>query len=157
MSAASENNTHSDRQHWMSVLARADISDLERFWSEHRLENEDELEVLRSPETGLVMVRGRAGGDGQRFNLGEATVSRCSVRHNDGPIGHACVLGRNKQHARLAASFDAFLQTSSHQDRLLDQVIRPLAKSQQAKAKQRASKAAATKVDFFTMVRGEND
>nr|WP_269812739.1 phosphonate C-P lyase system protein PhnG [Aurantimonas marina] len=62
--------------------------------------------TLRAPEAGLVMRRGRIGG-GAPFNLGEACVARASVRLASGEVGHAMVLGRDTDHARLAAFFDA--------------------------------------------------
>ena len=143
------------RRHWMSVLAKA-----------HRPEIEDGLrrcvpeapryDFLRRPETGLVMVRGRAGGDGQAFNLGEMTVTRCSVRLPDGTIGHAYVAGRDSRHAELAAMLDAMLQDEAEGPRLAETLIAPLAAAQIERRKTASTKAAATRVDFFTLVRGDD-
>ena len=36
------------------------------------------IENLRSPEIGTVMLRGRMGGNGQPFNVGEAAVTRAA-------------------------------------------------------------------------------
>src|SRR4029077_6676311 len=97
------------RRRWMSILAQAGSEELERAWSE--LSDRPRYRVLRGPEIGLVMVRGRAGGTGARFTLGELTVARCTVELDDGTIGHAYVRGRHLRHAELAAALDAMLQT----------------------------------------------
>jgi alpha-D-ribose 1-methylphosphonate 5-triphosphate synthase subunit PhnG len=111
-------------------------------------------ELLRKPETGLVMLRGRMGATGAAFNLGEATVTRCAVRLGDGREGHAYVMGRNSAHARLAALCDALLQGGD--TNVSDKVITPLEAKLQAARVEASTKAAATKVDFFTMVRGDD-
>ena len=80
------------RQQWLGVLARAESAALAACVAEapplpaHTL--------LRGPEVGLVMLRGRAGGGGAAFNLGEMTVARCSVRAG-GFLGHGYVAGRD--------------------------------------------------------------
>ncbi len=110
--------------------------------------------VLKAPETGTVMVEGRAGGAGSRFNLGEATVTRCVVRLDSGTMGFSYALGRDREKARLAAVIEALLQEEPEAGPLHGS-LREIAE-QQAAAKALASrKAAATKVEFFTMVRGE--
>ncbi len=101
-----------------------------------------------------MMVQGRAGATGAAFNLGEVTVTRASVRLDCGTIGHAMVQGRDLHKAERAALLDALLQTSSG-DRLQQDVLAPLQAAEAAEAERRARRAAATKVDFFTMVRGE--
>ncbi len=106
---------------------------------------------LRGPETGLVMVRGRQGGDGGPFNLGEMTVTRCSVRLADGTLGHAYVAGRDQRQAELAALLDACLQQPALHEALMAAVVQPLAAAQAEAAALVARKAAATKVEFFTM------
>lgn len=138
----------------MAVLAKADAAKLEEAWATHGTVPEPSL--LRAPESGLVMVRGRAGGTGRRFNLGEMTVTRCSVQTSGGVVGHAYVAGRDRRKAELAARFDALLQDPERQAELLDRVIAPLADAQAAARREVAAKAAATRVDFFTMVRGED-
>ena len=115
------------------------------------------FDVIRPPETGLVMLRGRIGGTGSAFNLGEATVTRCAVRTAKGHEGHAYVMGRNQAHAKLAAVCDALLQDESQHAQVDAQVIQPLQKLMAEQRSLAARKAAATKVDFFTLVRGEND
>lgn len=137
----------------MGVLARASAAELEPLWRVHGATTP--LPPLRPAETGLAMVRGRAGGTGQRFNLGEMTVTRCAVEGPGGTVGHGYVKGRCKRHAELAAAFDALLQDPQRQDALLAAVIEPLAAVQAARMRAVAAKAAATKVEFFTMVRGD--
>lgn len=132
----------------MAVLARASAAELA-----DRLAALPELpaaETLRAPETGLVMVRGRAGGDGDAFNLGEMTVTRCAIRLG-AHIGHAYVAGRDNAKARMAALLDAALQDGLLHDALMRAVVEPLAAAQQEARALEARKAAATRVDFFTM------
>ena len=136
------------RQGWMAILARASAEDLSARLA--ALDPLPEAETLRAPETGLVMVRGRAGGDGDAFNLGEMTVTRCAVRLG-AHIGHAYIAGRDHSKARLAALLDAALQDQALQPALLKSIIEPLATAQQAARAAEARKAAATRVDFFTM------
>jgi len=142
------------RQAWMAVLARAEVHILEDAWSSF-CEKLD-YTVLRAPETGMVMVRARAGGEGQRFNLGEMTVTRCVVRMETGRQGHAYIAGRNKRHAILAATFDALLQDPAHHDRIERSVLAPSRHALSAKQDKTAKKVAATRVDFFTMVHGDD-
>jgi alpha-D-ribose 1-methylphosphonate 5-triphosphate synthase subunit PhnG len=114
-------------------------------------------DMIRPPETGLVMLRGRIGGTGGAFNLGEATVTRCAVRTAKGHEGHAYVMGRNHDHAKIAAICDALLQDENYHVNVEAQVLQPLQKLLSDRQSLAAHKAAATKVDFFTLVRGEND
>jgi alpha-D-ribose 1-methylphosphonate 5-triphosphate synthase subunit PhnG len=100
--------------------------------------------------SGLVMVRGRAGGDGDAFNLGEMTVTRCAIRLG-AHIGHAYIAGRDHAKARLAALLDAALQDAALHDALMRAVVEPMAAAQQEARALEARKAAATRVDFFTM------
>jgi alpha-D-ribose 1-methylphosphonate 5-triphosphate synthase subunit PhnG len=144
-----ETTLKSPRQIWMAVLARASAAEL-------RLHLADAPElpghrVLRGPEAGLVMVRGRAGGGGAPFNLGEMSVTRCTVRDADGQIGHAYVAGRDAAQAELAARIDAALQSDARHDPLQAAVIAPLAAAQEAIRATEARKAAATRVQFFTL------
>ncbi|WP_431269446.1 phosphonate C-P lyase system protein PhnG [Dankookia sp. P2] len=137
------------RRRWMGILARASRAELDAL-----LESAPPLPPhrrLRGPETGLVMARGRQGGDGAPFNLGEVTVTRCSVRLEDGTVGHAYAAGRDARQAELAALIDAALQDPGRQAALLATMIEPLAAVQAARAAQDAAKAAATRVQFFTM------
>jgi alpha-D-ribose 1-methylphosphonate 5-triphosphate synthase subunit PhnG len=101
------------------------------------------------------MVRARTGGTGVKFNLGEATLTRCTVQIDGGSTGTAYVMGRNRRHAELAAVFDGLLQDPRRQSVLLAEVIRPLRSVLQEKRDASIRKAAATRVEFFTMVRGD--
>lgn len=114
-------------------------------------------DTIRPPETGLVMLRGRMGGTGSAFNLGEATVTRCAVRTAKGHEGHAYVMGRNHEHARVAAICDALMQDEKYSGKVDALVLQPLQELLENRRSLAAHKAAATKVDFFTLVRGEND
>lgn len=112
-------------------------------------------EALRQPENGLVMVRGRIGGDGAPFNLGEASVSRAAVRLSSGEVGFGYVLGRDGEKARLIALCDALIQSDAFKDRVEAKVVAPL-REELAKARaQQDAETAATRVDFYTLVRGE--
>jgi len=139
----------SARQNWMAILARASRAEIEAL-AGAELPAHD---VLKAPETGTVMVEGRAGGAGRRFNLGEATVTRCVVRLGCGAMGFSYALGRDGKKARLAAILDARLQ-SEPQDAPLRSGVADLAAKQAAARDLASRKAAATKVDFFTLVRG---
>jgi alpha-D-ribose 1-methylphosphonate 5-triphosphate synthase subunit PhnG len=112
-------------------------------------------ENLREAENGLVMVRGRIGGDGAPFNLGEATVSRAAVRLATGEIGFGYVLGRDRNKARMIALCDALIQSSDHAGTIEARVLAPLRAAVAAARQRKAAETAATKVDFYTMVRGE--
>ncbi len=139
------------RQHWMAVLARATQGEIDAL-----LQQTGPLpthELLKAPQTGTVMVEGRAGGAGRRFNLGEATVTRCVVRLEGGAMGFSYALGRDGRKARLAAVTDALLQGEAETGPLRRGVF-ALAQTQQAARELASRKAAATKVDFFTLVRG---
>lgn len=141
-----------DRRAWMGLLARAPAGDVLRLWTET---GEDPgFEWLRAPETGMVMLRGRAGGTGAPFNLGEMTVTRASLRLGCGAVGHAMVQGRSADHARIAALADALMQTPAAGS-VQAALLTPLANAESMRRAARSGKAAATRVEFFTMVRGE--
>lgn len=137
------------RQHWMSVLARAPAAAIETALTQNG--SLPDWTRVRGPETGLVMVRGRAGGSGSPFNLGEMTVTRCTVRLGSGAVGHAYVAGRDQLRAELAAVADALLQDPASNETLQETLIRPLAEAQREQRLTRAEKAAATRVEFFSM------
>jgi len=143
-------NSLLSRHDWLGLIARAPIARLNALWPEKA----PAFVWLRRPETGSMMVQGRTGAVGAAFNLGEVTVTRASVRLDCGTIGHALVQGRDPQKAERAALLDALLQTA-HGDRLQNDVLAPLQAAEAEEAETRARRAAATKVDFFTMVRGE--
>ena len=112
-------------------------------------------EELRTAENGLVMLRGRVGGDGAPFNLGEATVTRAAVRLVSGETGFAYVLGRDARKARLIAICDAMLQSK---DRANRSSMRSSCRSNRPCSRagsETDAETAATRVNFFTLVRGE--
>jgi len=141
-------NPNAERRRWMAVLARAGGAEIAALLD--ALPPLPAHERLRAPETGLVMVRGRAGGDGGAFNLGEMTVTRCAVRVGD-VVGHAYVAGRDKSQAELAALLDATLQDPARRTALMEAVIEPLAARQAAAREAEARRAAATRVEFLAM------
>jgi alpha-D-ribose 1-methylphosphonate 5-triphosphate synthase subunit PhnG len=146
---------HKQRRAMMTVLAESVAADVARLIE--ALGPLPACEDLRAPENGLVMIRGRVGGDGARFNLGEATVSRAVVRLASGEMGFGYVLGRDCAKARLIALCDALVQTKGYAASLESKVVAPLRASLNAQRETRARQVAATKVDFFTLVRGEDN
>jgi len=139
----------------LSLLAKAPAERLAALWSDWRHgAAEPPHQILRGPEVGAVMVRGRAGAVGAPFNLGEMTVARCTVRLASGAVGHGHVQGRDKEAARIAALLDALCEDG--QGAAIEAAfLSPLRQEAETLKASRAAKAAATKVEFFTMVRGE--
>lgn len=144
----------SPRQEWMKALALADGARLQHAWD--ALPARPEYRIVRGPETGLAMVRGRAGNTGRRFNLGEMTVTRCSVALESGVMGHAWIAGMRPEHARLAALFDALMQMPEGSAGLAESLVAPLLRERTERLARRAGEVRASKVDFFTLVRGED-
>lgn len=140
------------RQHWMAVLARATHAELQPF--EDALRDVDH-QLIRTPEIGMTLVRGRMGGTGAPFNVGEMTVTRCVVRLADGRTGYSYLAGRDKVRAELAALADAHLQ-GAQQPHWISALIEPLARAHALRQAAQQAETAATKVDFFTLLRGEN-
>ncbi|ARP91702.1 phosphonate C-P lyase system protein PhnG [Bordetella genomosp. 9] len=145
---------HAARAAWMRVMALAEPAALAQACA--ALGELPAYRTLRAPETGMAMVRGRAGGTGAQFNVGEVSVTRCTVAFDDGVMGTAYVRGRAPRHAEQAAVLDGLLQMPAWHERVREAVIEPLAQAHAAKAANRAAVAAQTRVDFFTMVRGED-
>ena len=150
--AVNDTDKQAQRRAAMAVLAHADAADIAAALDSLALPAH---ENLREPENGLVMVRGRTGGDGAPFNLGEATVSRAAVRLATGELGFGYTLGRDGQKARMIALCDALIQSADHAGTIEDKVLAPLRAVTAAKRNHRAAETAATRVDFYTMVRGE--
>ncbi len=140
-----------ERRDWMGILARAAADRLAGLMPDLPAH-----ELLRGPEIGAVMLRGRVGGSGAPFNLGEMTVTRCSLRLADGSVGHGQVQGRDRGHALRAAAVDALMQ-GPEAAATRAQVLDPLAADEAARRAARAARAAATRVEFFTLVRGDNE
>jgi alpha-D-ribose 1-methylphosphonate 5-triphosphate synthase subunit PhnG len=151
MQTASANNNEA-RKAALDVLAAAPARVLADFWD--RWADKPAHSKVRGPEVGLVMVRGRAGGGGAPFNLGEATVSRASVRIVTGEVGHGYCLGRDLGKAEVIAVIDALWQRDA--SRVEAEIIAPLQALAAAADQKRRDESAATRVDFFTMVRGDN-
>ncbi len=146
-----------ERQGWMGVLAKADLDELEACVN--RLGDLPGYRFLRSPEVGLAMVRSRAGGIGEAFNLGEITLTRCVVcleSVESAGAGFGYIAGRSCRHAELAALCDALLQDNHWYPRVISDVVAPLQASLQRSAQQQQQQTAATQVEFFTMLRGES-
>jgi len=142
------------RRGHMALLAQADASALAACWANWT--TPPAYNVLRGPETGLVMLRGRAGGGGAAFNFGEATVTRAAVRLDSGEIGHAYALGRDEGRAIAAAVIDALWQRPDDRAALRQLVFEPLAAAEARRQARLRAESAATRVNFFTLVRGED-
>ncbi len=140
------------RQSWMGILARAEPEVLAQHLA--RSESLPSFTFLRRPETGLSMVRGRVGADGEAFNFIEATLTRASVTDDAGHVGHGYILGRNEDHAVLAARLDAALQDPTWRDALMTTVIEPLQALENSRHAAVEARAAETEVRFFTMATG---
>src|SRR3981189_160549 len=152
MTAVRENGKQARRQAAMAVLAHSDAAGIAS-----RLEAiaVPVCENLRGPEKGLVMVRGRIGGDGAPFNLGEATVSRAAVRLSTGEVGFGYTLGRDRRKAQMIALCDAMVQSDQFAEIVELNLLARRRPGMVAERNQRAAEAAATRVDFYTLVRGE--
>ncbi|MFT5719774.1 MAG: alpha-D-ribose 1-methylphosphonate 5-triphosphate synthase subunit PhnG [Motiliproteus sp.] len=148
------NSLQEDRQHWMSVMAKSSSELVTRLSATHV--DSTEFETIRAPEVGLTQVRARMGGTGSEFNLGDMTLCRCVVRSQAGHYGYSYIAGRNKAHARRAAELDALLQSEAHRPLLRQQVIAPLEGVLLEEQQHKTAETRATKVNFFTLVRGED-
>ena len=147
-----ENSKQARRKAAMAVLAHSDAAEIARHLAAIA---SPPYENLREAENGLVMVRGRIGGDGAAFNLGEATVSRAAVRLASGEIGFGYALGRDRHKAEMIALCDALIQNADHASAIESKVLAPLRAAAASERKRKAEETAATRVDFYTMVRGE--
>ncbi len=156
---------YSQRQQWMAVLAKASPEALAQLI--RSLPPVPTYRFLRSPETGLTMVRGRAGSTGQVFNLGEMTLTRCVVQLDDDDLnggddapgepitGFGYVGGRSHRHAELAALCDALLQHPTWHNTIQMHIIKPLQTQAQQHRDTQQRQTEATRVNFFTLARGE--
>jgi alpha-D-ribose 1-methylphosphonate 5-triphosphate synthase subunit PhnG len=152
MDATADNAIRAQRKAAMTVLAQAARTEIARCLGSIDVPAHVDL---RAPENGLVMVRGRIGGDGAPFNLGEATVSRAAVRLATGEVGFGYTLGRDLEKARMIALCDAMVQSQTFADAIEANVLAPLRSAMLANRDRKSAEAAATRVDFYTMVRGE--
>src|SRR6266404_7702043 len=152
MTVAGENSKQTKRKAAMTMLAHSGAAEIARCLAAI---SAPAYESLREPENGLVMVRGRIGGDGAPFNLGEATVSRAAVRLSTGEVGFGYVLGRNRNKAQMIALCDALVQSDEFADAVEENVLAPLRAAMISARNRKATETAATRVDFYTLVRGE--
>lgn len=144
----------STRQRWMRVLAHCQPAALrERM---NALGLAPDYDTIRAPEIGLVQIQARMGGTGQRFFAGDATLTRAAVRLNSGTLGYSYVLGRDKAHAERCAVIDALLQEPPHFQTLMETLIAPLEADRAARVAARQAEVNTSRVDFFTLVRGDN-
>ncbi len=141
------------RQRWMSVLAHSRPDELLAHWQTLNLS--PQFERIRAAETGLTQLQGRMGGTGKRFVMGDMTITRAVIQLDGGVYGYSYVSGRNKPHAELCAVIDALLQMQGMDELLHKRVIAPLAALQEERRQQRAREVTSSRVDFFTLVRGE--
>ena len=153
MTNTATSESASQRKRWLAVLARANRSELENALARESLVAP--FEYVRAAEPGMVMLRGRIGGTGAAFNLGEASVVRCALRVGGSALGIGYALGRNKRKAELIAVFDALLQDEARREAIQRELIEPLAWRQAAQREAAVQAAAASKVEFFTFVRGQ--
>jgi alpha-D-ribose 1-methylphosphonate 5-triphosphate synthase subunit PhnG len=152
MDLPGDDGTQARRKAAMTVLVHSDATKISGYLDGIAL---PAYEDLREPEAGLVMVRGRVGGDGAPFNLGEATVARAAVRLSSGEVGFGYTLGRDRRKAQLIALCDALIQTADHAALLERAVLAPLRAAVASERNRKAAETAATRVDFYTLVRGE--
>jgi alpha-D-ribose 1-methylphosphonate 5-triphosphate synthase subunit PhnG len=152
MTESDDNGKQARRKAAMSVLAHSDVAEIASHLDAITLPT---YENLREPENGLVMVRGRIGGDGAPFNLGEATVSRAAVRLATGEVGFGYTLGRDAAKARMIALCDALVQSSEFAELVEAKVLAPLRAAMISMRNRKSAETAATRVDFYTLVRGE--
>ena len=143
-----------ERKSAMRILSLTSADVLEQKYDS--FDQKPDWTFARKPETGLVMTRGRIGGGGSPFNLGELTVTRAAVTLESGETGHAYCHGRNQRKAAIAAFFDAAFQSATLKSRVEAEVLAPCAKDLEASDIKAKQEAAATKVDFFTMTRGDD-
>lgn len=142
------------RRRLLSVLAKAKSADLLARWSETGLD--PEVELLRGPESGLIALQGRIGGGGQPFHAGEVSATRVTVRIGTGHVGHAMIAGRDTRKAKLVAVIDALAQDDAHAEAIETIIVAPLERIAEAQDQALREQTAATRVNFFTMVRGED-
>lgn len=143
-----------DRQRWLSVLAHSSAALLEQYWQALNLQ--PEFTLVRPGEIGLTRLQARMGATGKRFVMGDATVTRAVVQLGDGTLGYSYLLGRDKAHAERCALLDALLQQPETRPLLEEKIITPLAAWRDEQRQLRAREIASSKVDFFTLVRGDN-
>ncbi|MCT4702967.1 phosphonate C-P lyase system protein PhnG [Enterobacteriaceae bacterium H20N1] len=142
------------RQNWMAVLAHSVAQELASRWE--ALKISPNYQVIRQPETGLVQIQARMGATGQRFFAGDATLTRAVVQLDNGIYGYSYLLGRDKAHAERCAVIDALMQDNAYFQTLQETLIAPLAANREQRLAKRRAEVNSSRVDFFTLVRGDN-
>ena len=142
------------RQRWMHVLAHSQPAALHSRMNALNLA--PDYDTIRAPEIGLVQIQARMGGTGERFFAGDATLTRAAIRLNSGTLGYSYVLGRDKAHAERCAVIDALLQEQPYFQTLMETLIAPLEADRAARIAARQAEVNTSRVDFFTLVRGDN-
>ncbi|BEU77030.1 phosphonate C-P lyase system protein PhnG [Enterobacter asburiae] len=142
------------RQRWMRVLAHSQPAALAARMN--ALSLTPDYDTLRASEIGLVQIQARMGGTGERFFAGDATLTRAAIRLNSGTLGYSYVLGRDKAHAERCAVIDALLQEQPYFQTLMETLIAPLEADRAARIAARQAEVNTSRVDFFTLVRGDN-
>ena len=155
-------NHQKTRQEWLSLLAKTPLETLQQQWQDYLLKSDNipadidqSVESVRPVQIGLLQVRGRIGGNGSQFNLGDMTVTRAAIICA-GFQGFGYCAGRSHAHAELIALLDALLQNPMYGNHLQTQLLKSLAEHRNTTVLKRQSIAASTVVDFFTVVRGED-
>lgn len=141
------------RARWLSTLSKARFDDVKTLWD--NMPRKPGWQRLKPPEIGMIMVRGRTGGDGAPFNLGEMTVTRCVIQIAGGAIGVGYVAGRNAEHAELVAVIDGLAQDPQAYQAVRDGIVEPLALLEHRLDEAASRKAASSRVEFFTVSRGD--
>lgn len=153
MKNINEDNITCRRQAWIRVLSQANSADLEK--ARKNFSEAFDFRYITPPETGLLMVEARADGNGAGFNLGEIAVTKCVIELDSLYLGFGCIVGTDTLHAELAALFDGLLQNPDHSRTLMETLIEPLMEKQADMDRATEEKTAGTRVEFFTMQRGE--
>ena len=138
------------RRDWLAILVRVPANEVIAASNEFDFS----VVILKGPEVGLLMTNGRIHSTGRPFHLGEVSLTKCVLKDDQGLLGYGHIIGRNKQQAKAIALFDLALQRINSAEPAL---IRLNAwKEEVAEIEAMESEAVEkTRVDFFTMVRGE--
>ncbi|MGP3590070.1 phosphonate C-P lyase system protein PhnG [Vagococcus sp. WN89Y] len=142
------------RQYWMSILARSQATEIISRWA--ALDFRQQYKLLRPTQIGLIQLQGRMEVSGQRFMLGDMTVTRAAVEVSDGTVGYSYIIGRDKTKAELCAVIDALLQKEAYCAHIIAAVIEPLAQRLRETGQKQRQDVAPSKVNFYNLVRGED-
>jgi alpha-D-ribose 1-methylphosphonate 5-triphosphate synthase subunit PhnG len=141
------------RQQLLAVLSKCSSKDIKALWQPLNLT--PNYQLLKSPEIGMVMVKAKTGGNGSPFNMGEMTVTRTVLRLDSNQMGYGYIAGRDKEKSLLIAMIDACYQVADWQSEINQKVLEPLQAQHNQAYRAHAQQVEKTKVNFFTMVRGE--